>query len=114
VEKIATEGQQSVELFGLVGLCVMVFAHLVWDPTVTALGVAEFGITEEDNNVVRQLWRIHPLVWLATKGFTVGGMTIVVWRIGAHRHLVSACLLYLIAVLGFVGPLGWIELLAYN
>lgn len=106
-----TEGRPRVEWFGLVGLYAMVVTHLVWDPTLTALGIAEFGIAEEDNEFVRQLWEIHPLVWFAAKGVVVGGTALVMWRIGAHRDWETALLLYVIAVIGFVAPLGWLELL---
>lgn len=100
-----------VEQFGLVGLCAMLLAHLVWDPAVTAIGIAELGIAEEDNSLVRRLWRLHPSVWLAAKVVVLGAVAAVILRLGAHRDPATAWVLYLMALLGLVGPLGWLELL---
>mgnify|MGYP006976219192 CR=1 FL=1 len=77
---------------GTAGLVAAVIAHLVWDPAVTLL-------------------RIHPAAWLATKLVVVGGFAAVVVRIGAHRNPVTVWLLWLVALLGVVAPLGWLELL---
>ncbi|MBB6646453.1 hypothetical protein [Halobellus ruber] len=97
---------------GTAGLVAAVVAHLVWDPALTLVGVATFGIAEEDAALVRTLLRIHPAAWVATKVVVVGGFAAVVVRIGAHRLPVTAWLLWLVAVVGFVAPLGWLELLA--
>ena len=97
---------------GTAGLVAAVAAHLVWDPAVTLVGVAAFGIAEEDAGVVRSLLRIHPAAWLATKLVVVGGFAAVVVRIGAHRNPVTVWLLWLVALGGVVAPLGWLELLA--
>jgi hypothetical protein len=102
---------ERVERVGLVGVYAMLATHLLWDPTLTAVGVAEFGIAEEDNDLVRRLWRLHPSVWLVAKGLVVGGAAGVVVRIGAHRDPATAWFPYLMAAVGFVAPLGWLELL---
>jgi len=100
----------SVERIGRLGLGAMVLAHPVWDPLVTLIGVAAFGIGEEDSAVVRSLWRVHPGVWLAAKGVVVGGYAVLAYRLGAHRHPAMAWLPWVLAVVGIVAPLGWIEL----
>lgn len=99
------------ELIGLGGVGAMLLAHLVWDPALTAVGIAEFGLAEEDNELVRTLWSIHPVAWLAAKVLVVGGATAVVLRFGIHRDPATAWILYVIAFLGLIGPLGWLELL---
>jgi hypothetical protein len=97
---------------GTAGLIATVVAHLVWDPALTLVGVATFGIAEEDAALVRTLLRIHPAAWVATKVVVVGGFAAVVVRMGAHRIPVTAWLLWLVAAVGIVAPLGWLELLA--
>lgn len=111
VVEVEFADRPRVEQFGLLGLCAMVLTHLVWDPTVTVLGIAEFGIAEEDNSLVRRLWRLHPSVWLTAKVVVVGGVAAVILRLGAHRDPATAWVPYLMALLGLVGPLGWLELL---
>jgi hypothetical protein len=103
-----------VEQFGLGGLAAMLLAHLVWDPAVTAIGIAEFGVAEDDNRLVRALWRLHPVTWLAVKVLVVGTAAVVVLRLEMHRAPSTAWVTYAIALLGVLGPLGWIELLLSN
>jgi hypothetical protein len=103
-----------VEQFGLGGLDAMLLAHLVWDPAVTAIGIAEFGVAEEDNRLVRALWRLHPATWLAAKVLVVGTAAAVVLRLELHREASTAWVTYGIALLGLLGPLGWVELLLAN
>ena len=97
---------------GSAGLGAAVFAHLVWDPVLTLVGVARFGVAEEDAALVRSLLEIHPAAWLAAKLLVVGGFAAVVVRLDAHRIPATAWVLWLVALLGFVAPLGWLELLA--
>lgn len=100
-----------VERVGVGGLCTMVFAHLVWDPALTAIGIAEFGLAEEDNELVRTLWTLHPAAWLAAKVVVVGSATVIIHRLGIHREPATAWIPYAISLLGLLGPLGWLELL---
>lgn len=97
---------------GSAGLVAAVVAHLVWDPVLTLFGVARFGVAEEDAALVRSLLGIHPAAWLAVKLLVVGGFAAVVVRLDAHRMPATAWVLWLVALLGFVAPLGWLELLA--
>ena len=97
---------------GLAGIAAMLLTNLVWDPAVTAVGVAAFGIAEEDAPLVRALWRVHPGVWLGAKVAVVGGAAAVMVRLGIHRDAVTAWVPWLLAVLGAVGPLGWLALLS--
>lgn len=96
---------------GLLGIGAMLVAHLVWDPAVTLVGVTAFGIGEEDAPLVRTLLRIHPVAWLLAKVAVLGGATAVMLRLRIHRDAATAWLPWAVAVLGFVGPLGWLELL---
>jgi hypothetical protein len=98
-------------LVGSAGIAVMLLAHLVWDPALTLLGVAEFGIQEEDSAFVRSLLTIHPLLWLGLKLGVVGGLAAFMYREGVHRTPQLVWLPWLLAVPGIVGPLGWLELL---
>jgi hypothetical protein len=103
--------RSRTELFGLGGVGAMLLAHLVWDPAMTTVGIAEFGVAEEDNELVRALWVIHPVAWIVAKVLVVGGAAVLVLRLGIHREPATAWVPYVIAVLGLLGPLGWIELL---
>lgn len=100
-----------VERVGRAGLVAMLLAHLVWDPALTLAGVAEFGVAEEDNPVVRDLLSVHPVVWLGAKGLVVGGVAALLHRLGAHREVATAWAPWAIAALGVVAPLGWLALL---
>lgn len=104
-------GRPSVSQIGATGILVMVLAHLVWDPALTLLGVAEFGIGEEDTDLVRSMLRIHPGVWLAAKLVFVGGGAVVMHRLGIHRDAETAWVPWFVAIPGVLGPLGWLELL---
>jgi len=96
---------------GAAGLAAMVLTHLVWDPALTLLGVHAFGIGEEDSAVVRSLLETHPALWLGAKLLFVGGSAFMISTIGAYRDPLIAALLWVVAVYGFVAPLGWLELL---
>jgi hypothetical protein len=96
---------------GAAGLVAMVFAHLVWDPVLTLLGVEAFGVAEEDSPLVRSLLETHPGLWLAAKVLFVGGGAAAIYRVGAYRDPPVAVLLWVVAVVGAVAPLGWLELL---
>jgi hypothetical protein len=100
-----------VERFGVAGLVAMLVAHLVWDPALTLIGVAEFGIDEEDTGLVRSMLRIHPAVWLAAKVVVLGSVTWIIYKLGIHRDPATAWFPWLVAVFGILGPLGWLELL---
>lgn len=90
----------------------MLAAHLVWDPVLTLVGVATFGVAEEDTAVVRTLLRIHPAAWLLVKLVVVGGVAGAMVRLGVHRDPATAWVPWVVAAAGVVGPLGWLELLA--
>ncbi len=102
---------RAVARFGTAGVAAMLVTHLVWDPALTLVGVARFGLAEEDTALVRTLVGVHPLVWIGAKLVVVGGAAAVIVRLGAHRDLVTACVPWFVAFLGLVGPLGWLELL---
>jgi hypothetical protein len=106
------EARPIATRLGSAGIAVMLVTHLVWDPVLTLLGVAEFGLQEEDSAVVRSLLAVHPTVWLGLKVATVGGLAWVMTREGVHRNPRLAWLPWLLAVPGFLGPLGWLELFA--
>jgi uncharacterized membrane protein len=103
--------RSRTEWIGLAGIGAMLVTHLVWDTTLTLVGVAVFGIEEEDTALVRALLRIHPAVWILAKAVALGVAARVMLRLGAHRDRTTACVPWVVAVLGFVGPLGWLELL---
>jgi hypothetical protein len=69
-----------------------------------------FVESEEDTALDRTLVGVHPLVWIGAK-LVVGGAAAVIFRLGAHRDFVTACVAWFVALPGFVGPLGWLELL---
>lgn len=102
------------ERLGLAGIVAMLLAHLVWDPALTLAGVAVFGIAEEDTATVRALLRIHPVAWLAVKLVVLGGVTGVMLRLRVHRDPATAWVPWVIAAVGVVGPLGWLELLVLS
>ncbi|RXK48670.1 hypothetical protein [Halorientalis pallida] len=99
------------ERVGRAGIAVMLVAHLVWDPVLTLVGVATFGVAEEDTAIVRTLLSIHPAVWLGAKVVVLGAFTAVFFRIGGHRDLGTAWLPWAVALLAILAPLGWLELL---
>jgi hypothetical protein len=108
---MSDEHRRTVEVVGTAGVLAMLVAHLVWDPALTLLGVARFGVGEEDADLVRTLLRVHPAAWLGAKVVAVGGLAGVIVRLDVHRDPATAWLPWVVALLGFVGPLGWIELL---
>lgn len=97
--------------FGRLGVALMLLAHLIWDPALTLVGVATFGIAEEDAALVRTLLAIHPAVWLVAKVVVLGAFTAVFFRIGAHRDLGTVWFPWVMALVGIVAPLGWLQLL---
>lgn len=99
----------TVERVGGVGLALMLVTHLIWDPALTLLGVAQFGIAAEGTPFVRRLLRIHPLAWITAKLLVVGGAGAFMYRVGVHRDPVTAWGPWLLAIIGFVAPLGWLE-----
>jgi hypothetical protein len=107
----AETGRSRTEWLGLAGIGAMLVTQLVWDTTLTLLGVAAFGIEEEDTALVRALLSFHPLAWLLAKILTLTAAAWVMLRLDAHRDPATAWVPWLLAVLGFVGPLGWLELL---
>lgn len=109
-----TDTQAVSRRVGSASLLAVVATHLLWDPALTLLGVAEFGIAEEDTAVVRMLLAFHPAAWLGVKLAVVSGFTAVVIWLDAHRILATTVLLWFVALLGFVAPLGWLELLVAN
>ncbi|MFB6255292.1 MAG: hypothetical protein ABEH58_00955 [Haloplanus sp.] len=104
-------GRSRTEWVGLAGIGAMLATHLVWDTTLTLLGVAAFGIEEEGTAIVRELLWIHPVAWILAKVVVMTATTWVMLRLDAHRSPATAWVPWLLAVLGFVGPLGWFELL---
>lgn len=90
----------------------MCATHLVWDTTLTLVGVARFGIAAEGTPIVRDLLRVHPVAWLAVKLVVVGGGAFLLYRLGIHRHWSTAWGPWLLAVIGFLAPLGWLRRLA--
>ncbi|ESS07427.1 MAG: hypothetical protein A07HB70_00377 [uncultured archaeon A07HB70] len=113
--RLTDEGERDdlslAPALGGAGLAAMVLAHLVWDPALTLLGVAAFGVGEEDAAFVRALLAVHPALWLGAKVLYVGGGAAVLYRTGAYRTPMAAVLLWAVAVYGVVAPLGWLELL---
>jgi hypothetical protein len=105
------DGRSLASVFGGAGLAAMVFAHLVWDPALTLLGVAAFGVGEEDAAFVRTLLAVHPALWLGAKVLYVGGGATVLYWTDAYRTPIAGVLLWAVAVYGVVAPLGWLELL---
>jgi len=102
------ETDRTVARFGTADVAAMLVPHLVWEPALTLVGVARFGVAEEDTAVLRQLLRVHPLAWLAAKVLVVGGLAVVVLRIDAHRDAVMARIPWFVALLGILGPPGWL------
>ena len=99
----------TIERIGGLGLVLMLFTHLIWDPALTLLGVSQFGIEAEGTPFVRTLLRIHPLAWIAAKLVVVGGTGLFMYRVGVHRDPATAWGPWLLAIVGFVAPLGWLE-----
>jgi hypothetical protein len=93
---------------GRLALVALVVTHVVWDPLLTLAGVAEFGLRHEETELVRTLIAVHPLAWLLAKVVVIGGAVAVIHRAGAHRTRPSVWLVWVLALLGFVAPLGWL------
>lgn len=111
VEAAMTEPAESdlAARVGGAGLVAMLVTHLVWDPALTLLGVGRFGIAAEGTPFVRDLLRIHPVAWLVVKFLVVGGGAALMYRAGIHREWATAWGPWVIALLGFVAPLGWLR-----